>query len=135
MKVLFVNPPVIRSNFSNPENDFFYTDLIYDHKLNKIPCFEKITRRLGLTRNIRYGVRAGSRWPWTMPTPPGAVHFPFMMAYAASLLRSKGVKVDIFDAVADNEHSYRDFIAKIKKENADIVVIETSTPTIDIDLW
>jgi radical SAM superfamily enzyme YgiQ (UPF0313 family) len=57
------------------------------------------------------------------------------MAYAASYLRSYGYDVKLFDAVADEQHSYVEFLKIIRQEAPDIVVLECSTPTIDIDLW
>lgn len=66
---------------------------------------------------------------------PGTPHFPFFLAYAAAYLKAHGIDVSILDAVANEEYSYSTFIKKVEKEHADIVVIECSTPTIDIDLW
>jgi radical SAM superfamily enzyme YgiQ (UPF0313 family) len=85
---------------------------------------------------MRFGVRAGSRWPWTLDSPliKGAP-YPFFMGYSAALLRSKGFDVNIVDYIARNNISYKQFIREIKAEKADIVVLECSTPTVDIDLW
>lgn len=114
MKILFVNAPVIRSKNSSPKNDF------------KVDYLEG---------GIRYGVRAGSRWPWTMPVPFRSPHYPFIMGYSASYIKSHGYHVNIIDAVGDEEYSYQRFVKEVESENADIVLIECSTPTIDIDLW
>jgi len=57
------------------------------------------------------------------------------MAYAASYLKSRGYEVNLIDAVGDEEYSYRRFIEQVESEKADIVVVECSTPTIDIDVW
>ena len=139
MKVVFANAPVIRSKSSCPENNFRIDGFIFKPQYKKIPGLWKTLRFLNRTVNlggtVRYGVRAGSRWPWTTSFPPGTPHFPFFLAYAAAYLKAHGIDVSILDAVANEEYSYSTFIKKVEKEHADIVVIECSTPTIDIDLW
>jgi anaerobic magnesium-protoporphyrin IX monomethyl ester cyclase len=135
MKILFVNPPVIRSKHSSPENNFKIDGFISHPQYRKIPGFSRLLRFTGLGKGIRYGVRAGSRWPWTMDEPHGGPPYPFIMAYAAAYLQSHGYEVDLIDAVADEEYSYTACLESIKNMQADIVIIECSTPTIDIDLW
>ncbi len=135
MKVLFVNPPVIRSKHSSPENDFKIDGAIFYPVYRKIPGLLRLLRAIGVGKGIRYGVRAGSRWPWTMDAPHGGPPYPFFMAYAAANLQSHGFEVAIIDAVADEEYSYIACLERIRRTNADIVVIECSTPTIDIDIW
>lgn len=135
MKILFVNAPVIRSEHSSADNDFRIDGFIFKPPFNKIPGFVRLLRYLGIGKGIRYGVRAGSRWPWTMNSPHGGPPYPFIIGYAAAYLQSNGFEVNIIDAVADEEYSYERFFEKVKGEKADIVVIECSTPTIDIDLW
>lgn len=67
MKVLFVNPPVIRSEHSSPENNFKIDGFVFKPQFKKIPGFQRIFLMLhkycGLGKGVRYGVRAGSRWP------------------------------------------------------------------------
>lgn len=135
MKILFVNPPVIRSERSSPDNDFKIDGLIFTPNLRKVPGLMRTLRALGVGRAARYGVRAGSRWPWTIETPIGALHYPFIIGYAAAYLRENGFDVVIMDAIADEEYSYSACLETIRKVAADIVVIECSTPTIDIDVW
>ncbi|SJZ68075.1 Radical SAM superfamily enzyme YgiQ, UPF0313 family [Trichlorobacter thiogenes] len=135
MKVLFVNPPVIRSAQSSPENDFKIDGLISHPRYRKIPGFNKLKKMIGAGKGIRYGVRAGSRWPWTMDVPHGGPPYPFFMGYAAANLQSNGFDVAIIDAVADEEYSYSACLENVRNFKADIVVIECSTPTIDIDIW
>ena len=139
MKVLFANPPVIRSEKSSPENDFKVDGFIFNSALQKIPgsgrLFNLLKKTTGLGKGIRYGVRAGSRWPFTMDRPVGYSPFPFFMGYAAALLRENGYESNIIDAIALELYDYDKFFELVKKENADIVVIECSTPTIDIDIW
>ncbi len=57
------------------------------------------------------------------------------MGYAAAYLREHGFQANLIDAVAEEDYSYDNFIKRVELELADIVVIECSTPTIDIDLW
>ena len=135
-KIALVNPPFIRSKDSSPQNNFKLDGKIFWPKYEHIPGMRKLWHVLKLAKNIRYGVRAGSRWPWTQPCfPVGALHYPFFMCYTASYLKENGVDVILIDAIADKEHSYQRFIDQVKGAKPDIVLIETSTPTIDIDLW
>jgi radical SAM superfamily enzyme YgiQ (UPF0313 family) len=138
VKVLFVNAPVIRSADSSPENDFEVKGLVFHPWYRKVPGARRIyrnLRKLGIGRSVRYGVRAGSRWPWTMDLPHGGPPYPFIMGYAAAHLAANGIEVDLFDAVAEEEYSYERALARVEAAGADIVVVECSTPTIDIDTW
>lgn len=139
MKILFVNPPVIRSENSSPENDFKIEGFVFKPEYRKIPgmgrIFTILHKYTGLGKGIRYGVRAGSRWPWTMNQPHGGPPYPFIMGYSAAFLKFNGIDVNIIDSVAEEEYSYDNFIKEVKNESPDIVVIETSTPTFDIDIW
>ncbi|NKD76843.1 radical SAM protein [Haematospirillum sp. H1815] len=135
MRVLFVNPPVIRSEKSSAENDFKLDGVPLYPWLRKIPGIRFLWRRLGIGRGIRYGVRAGSRWPWTMDVPHGGPHYPFFMGYAASLVAADGHQVNIIDAVSDEEYSYERFLKRVSDWKPDLIVQECSTPTVDIDLW
>ncbi len=135
MKIIFANPPVLRSASSSPDNDFKIAGHVYKRWYLRIPGLVHFLKIFGVGKGVRYGVRAGSRWPWTMSIPPGTPHYPFIMAYAASLLKAKGVEVDLLDYVGDEIFSYERFFAEVKAGHPDIVVVECSTPTIDIDLW
>lgn len=139
MRVLFVNPPVIRYKNNSPENDYRLNSVLSKLLMLKLNCRIGLLYRLldiiGVGKGIRYGVRAGSRWPFTLNSPISPLHYPFIMAYATSLLKKNGFDVNIIDAVAEQEYYYDKFIGQVKRECADIVVLECSTPTIDIDLW
>ena len=135
MKVLFVNPPVIRSQTSGPENDFELDGLLFNRWLRKLPGADKAWRASGLGGTIRYGVRAGSRWPWTMDVPHGGPPYPFFMGYAASLVQQEGHEVDIIDAVAEAIYDYNSFLRRVQNAKPDLIIQECATPTIDIDLW
>lgn len=138
MKVVFVNAPVVRSKSSSAENDFRTDGPLIPRWMDRFRLLRNahaLVSRSLLGGEIRYGFRAGSRWPFTLDRPTSYAPFPFFMAYAAAGLKEKGVDVTILDAIALREYSYDRFLSRIKEENADIVVVECSTPTIDIDLW
>ena len=124
MKILFVNPPNIRSETSNTKNDFAIKEFIIPNLLSKIKWSEKFFKSLqyffGLGRGVRYGVRAGSRWPFTMDQPlSDYAPYPFFMGYAASYLKENGFEVNILDAVVEMEHNYQSFLEKIKSDYPD----------------
>ena len=137
MKVVFANPPVFRYKNESPKSDLklMLPRLAFACGAGRHNRLWRYCKLL-FGENIRFGVRAGSRWPWTMSYPliKGAP-YPFFMGYSAALLLSKGFDANIIDFVARNKISYKQFIAEVKAENADIVVMECSTPTVDIDLW
>lgn len=139
MKVLFANSPVIRSEHSNASNNFKVDGFIFKSSLQKVPgsgrVFNYMNKIFGLGKGVRYGVRAGSRWPFTMDRPLGYAPFPFFMGYAAGLLQENGFEANIIDSVAMELYDYEKFFELVKAEKADIVVVECSTPTIDIDVW
>jgi anaerobic magnesium-protoporphyrin IX monomethyl ester cyclase len=87
----------------------------------------------------RFGVRAGSRWPFTVSASNakslGYVPFPFFLAYAAAVLeRLPSVTVSACDAIAEGL-SDSEYLAKLRAFQPDLVVAETSTPSIDVDLF
>lgn len=140
MKIIFVNAPHIRSAKSSPENDFKVDGFIFQPWLDFVKgtrgIFCLLKKMFGLGNGIRYGVRAGSRWPFTMEMPmAGYAPYPFFMGYAAGYLRANGFEVNILDAIAEGQYNYQRFLEQVKEQKADIVVVECSTPTIDIDVW
>jgi len=83
------------------------------------------------------GVRAGSRWPHFQPIGrdgirPDYLPFPFFLAYAAAVLEQNNISVMLRDATANGEN-VDSFIECAKRFSPDIVLLETSTPTINID--
>jgi radical SAM superfamily enzyme YgiQ (UPF0313 family) len=62
-------------------------------------------------------------------TNTGNVIYPIIPAYAATLLKSKGLKVFWDDAIAE-KLTYKDWFKRILKNKPDMVVIETKTPVI-----
>jgi len=83
--------------------------------------------------------RAGVRWPAPghryehFRDPKRYVSFPFFLAYAASVLRNDGNVVYAIDAVA-LQMDEKTFYKKVKKRSPDLIIQETSTPTIELDL-
>jgi len=87
--------------------------------------------------NNRWGVRAGSRWPFTSSTEEGSyikyIPFPFFLAYATSLLKTKHKNVKLIDAIASGMDE-ETLLGEIGTYNPGLVVIETSTPSFDNDM-
>ena len=86
-------------------------------------------------KNGRWGVRAGSRWPHIKDDAEEGRYlpFPFFLAYSASLLKQHGFDVHLIDALA--EKIPEDLLwRRINKVSPDLLVIETSTPSLRYDL-
>lgn len=66
-------------------------------------------------------------------TNTGNVIYPIIPAYAATLLQSKGLKVFWDDAIAQ-KLTFHQWLSRIKKNQPDIIAIETKTPVIK-DHW
>ncbi len=84
--------------------------------------------------------RAGVRWPspighrYTHPRDPKRyVPFPFFLAYTASILKNDNNNVCAIDAVA-LQMTEKTFYKKVKERSPDLIIQETSTPTIELDL-
>lgn len=83
----------------------------------------------------RTGVRAGSRWPFSIRGGKlDYIPYPGFLGYAASYLLSQGIDAVFYDAIASG-HGYREFFSNVEYYKPDIVIQEVSTPSIDIDLW
>lgn len=87
--------------------------------------------------NGRFGVRAGSRWPFSSePEKHGYISyipFPFFLAYATSLLKREAKEARLIDAIAEGIEEQR-LIEEISAYNPELIVIETSTPAFKNDL-
>jgi radical SAM superfamily enzyme YgiQ (UPF0313 family) len=91
---------------------------------------------------LRGGVRAGSRWPFTMrtnsrPDAPVAgeyAPYPMFLGFAASWCQRAfpDAKVTLRDSLARRE-SYETFLNHIVTEKPDYVVIESATPSWEHD--
>lgn len=59
--------------------------------------------------------------------------FPFFLAYATAVLEKNNIDVDLVDAIAEGD-DHDAFMSKVKRYDPDLVLIETSTPSIYVDL-
>ncbi len=85
----------------------------------------------------KYFLRAGSRWPGSVVKPreqavTDYLPFPFYLAYTAALLKTHGLNVTTVDAIALN-WSEEQFIAYAIREKPDVMLFESTTPTIKKD--
>lgn len=96
------------------------------------PC--RIELGNGLQRAF---VRAGSRWPFSTVVktdePLTYLPFPFYLAYTAGLLEKDGHQVYVNDALTLNK-SLEQFVEETVTAQPEIILYETSTPTIAHDL-
>jgi len=83
----------------------------------------------------KYGVKAGARWAAIRSRVRGMQYFPFpfFMAYATAVLKNNGFDAIIRDFIAE-ELEFEKSITEIKRIKPDILVLETSTPSIYADL-
>ena len=85
----------------------------------------------------KYYIRSGSRWPHSgikrIGTLPHYLPFPFHLAYSAALLGRAGFDVKVIDAIA-LDIGEDQFIDILVNEKPDLILFETSTPTIEKDL-
>jgi anaerobic magnesium-protoporphyrin IX monomethyl ester cyclase len=82
----------------------------------------------------RQGVRAGSRWPHLkIPEEERYMPYPFFLGYSSSLLKINNFNVKCIDAIAEHM-SYEEFKAEVKNYNPDIILSETSTPSVVHDM-
>lgn len=92
------------------------------------------------------GVRAGSRWPHTFEVHShtvenglikelvgGYMPFPLWLSTAAAFARREGFDTLLRDSIAMGE-TYENFYQYVEASAPDLVVIETSTPTLRNDL-
>ncbi|MBN2149103.1 MAG: radical SAM protein [Anaerolineales bacterium] len=86
----------------------------------------------------RLGVRAGARWATTKASGKGSkispyVPFPFYLAYAAAVVEQSGFDTLLVDAIAETLDE-QTFLETITRFEPDLVVLETSTPSIKVDI-
>ncbi len=80
-----------------------------------------------------YGVRAGSRWPHFEEECSRYMPFPFYLGYATALLERDGYACCLIDGIA--ERILEDvFIKRAVDFGPDLVVLEVSTASLDVDL-
>ncbi|MBI5642818.1 MAG: radical SAM protein [Deltaproteobacteria bacterium] len=66
-------------------------------------------------------------------TKSGTLYFPMWLAYAAAVVMDKGFEIDFIDAPADGI-SQEDVEARVKSFNPALIVMDTSTPSINNDV-
>jgi len=86
---------------------------------------------------MRFGVRSGSRWPFTIEYQRDYVNryrpFPFWLAYAYSLLKKNDIDVHFIDAITRGD-TYNHFYSTIEELQPSYVFMELSTPSIENDM-
>jgi len=82
----------------------------------------------------KWGIRAGCRFPNLMPRRHNSyVPFPFLLAYAASYLESRGIEVLLIDGVAER-CGRESFLSRVTEFAPDMVVAETATTSFEYDV-
>lgn len=66
-------------------------------------------------------------------TKSGTLYYPIWLAYATGALEKEGHTVDLIDAPADGL-CREDVLDRIQKSGSDLVIVETSTPSISSDV-
>ena len=87
---------------------------------------------------LRWGVRAGSRWPHFQQRPapnalPRYIPFPFFLAIAASVCKARGHATLLIDAVAENLRQDK-LLERLGEFKPGLVFCETSSPSLANDL-
>ncbi|MEZ5979362.1 MAG: radical SAM protein [Planctomycetota bacterium] len=105
------------------------------------PWWEGREHHRGLRWRWRGGVRAGSRWPFTLlqrSAPDRYVFgdycpYPFFLGYAATYVRERtGADVHFRDSIALKE-SYDSFYAYVEGLRPEMIVVESATPSWEHD--
>jgi len=78
-----------------------------------------------------YGARSDVRWPHKRSDK--YIEYPIYLAYTAAVLEQAGLGVSFLDAVMD-ELSIAAFAHQVADRKPDLVLLETSTPSIAFDL-
>lgn len=85
---------------------------------------------------IAIGVRAGSRRARLVgPLSRRQAPFPFLLAYAAANLRKHGIAAEVLDCVSARIFQYGRFAEILERMRPELVIVESSAATEDIDLW
>ncbi|MCB0351837.1 MAG: hypothetical protein KDD38_11685, partial [Bdellovibrionales bacterium] len=86
----------------------------------------------------KYFFRAGSRWPASVVKKREEhiteyLPFPFYLAYTTALLKKDNIETYAVDAIALN-WSEDQFIDYVKEIRPDVLLMETTTPTVEKDV-
>lgn len=79
---------------------------------------------------FKFKISRASRWP--EETKSGTLYYPFWLAYATGLAEKMGNEVTLLDAIA-NQWTVEETIDEIVDFGAELVVIDTSLPSIKSD--
>jgi len=91
----------------------------------------------------RFGVRAGSRWPFTSPiysTPDNYcfgeyIPYPFFMGYATTYAKKQpGADIHFRDSIALRE-SYKTYFNHLEEGKYNLIFIEIASPSWEHDQW
>jgi radical SAM superfamily enzyme YgiQ (UPF0313 family) len=80
---------------------------------------------------FKFKLSRSSRWPEF--TKSGTLYYPIWLAYTTGVLMQKGHTVILLDSVAKNL-SFEDTIFKIKEFKPDLLVVDSTTPSIHNDV-
>ncbi len=82
----------------------------------------------------RVGVRAGSRWSYTVDElgRDATIPFPFFLAYAAAMLERDGFDAALLDGVAERAE-LDPYLDRVERLRPDLIIYETSTPAFPYD--
>ena len=82
----------------------------------------------------RVGIRAGSRWSYTVESlgRDATIPFPFFLAQTASLLESHGFDITLMDGVAEKAE-LDPYLDRVVQADPQLIVYETSTPSFRYD--
>jgi len=80
---------------------------------------------------FKFKLSRASRWPEF--TKSGTLYYPIWLAYAAGVLMKKGHNVLLLDALAKG-WDFEETLIKIKEFKPDLVVVDSSTPSINNDV-
>lgn len=86
----------------------------------------------------KYFIRSGSRWPHCgikrKGRLPHYLPFPFFLAYTTALLLKEKHNVNVLDAIA-LDYDDDQFLKESKDVCPEVILFETTTPTIEHDLY
>ncbi|MCX5702393.1 MAG: radical SAM protein, partial [Candidatus Omnitrophica bacterium] len=126
---------VENDNFRTVVRDLRNNAEIKKHSARQERYLKVLLLNLPWQREGKWGVRAGSRWPHIKDDLEEGSYlpFPFFKAYSVSLLRKHDFDAYLIDAIAEKipEDKITDCIDHI---SPDLLVVETSTPSLNYDL-
>lgn len=80
------------------------------------------------------GVNSGGRFPCTEPGNTRYAPYPFLLAWAVSYLRLRGIEADLYDGVAMNHWETSQVYDAIRNSKPDVLFLDLACSTRDIVL-